>query len=60
MELNRGLDGLIFTETYLSAINGELGRLSYCGYDLEEVIDSASYEEVTFLLWQHRLPNQAE
>ena len=55
-EIKRGLEGVVFTETYLSAIDGEVGNLSYCGYDIDDLASNASYEEVAFLLWYKRLP----
>jgi citrate synthase len=60
VDIKRGLEGVIFTETHLSAIDGEAGRLSYCGYDINDLAARASYEETAFLLWYRRLPAAAE
>ena len=60
VEIKRGLEGVIFTETYLSAIDGDAGRLSYCGYDINDLAARASYEETAFLLWYQRLPAEDE
>jgi citrate synthase len=60
VDIKRGLEGVIFTETYLSAIDGNAGRLSYCGYDINDLAASASYEETAFLLWYQRLPAENE
>jgi citrate synthase len=60
VDIKRGLEGVIFTETYLSAIDGEAGRLSYCGYDINNLAEEASYEETAFLLWYQRLPAKSE
>jgi citrate synthase len=60
IDIKRGLEGVIFTETNLSAIDGEAGKLSYCGYDIEDLAERASYEETAFLLWYQRLPAEAE
>jgi citrate synthase len=60
MDIKRGLEGVIFTETYLSAIDGEAGKLSYCGYDIKDLAARASYEETAFLLWYQRLPAETE
>ncbi len=60
VEIKRGLEGVIFTETYLSAIDGEAGILSYCGYDIADLAAHASYEETAFLLWYQRLPAEPE
>jgi len=60
VDIKRGLEGVIFTETYLSAIDGEVGKLSYCGYDISDLAAEASYEETAFLLWYRRLPADNE
>lgn len=60
MEIKRGLEGVVFTETNLSAIDGEAGVLSYCGHDITDLASKASYEEVAFLLWYQRLPADSE
>ena len=60
VEIKRGLEGVIFTETHLSAIDGNAGKLSYCGYDINDLAEGASYEETAFLLWYQRLPADAE
>lgn len=60
VDIKRGLEGVVFTETYLSAIDGEAGKLSYCGYDINDLAARASYEETAFLLWYRRLPAAAE
>jgi citrate synthase len=60
VDIKRGLEGVIFTETTLSAIDGEAGKLSYCGYDIKDLAARASYEETAFLLWYQRLPAASE
>jgi citrate synthase len=60
VEIKRGLEGVVFTETHLSAIDGEAGKLSYCGYDIEGLAARASYEETAFLLLYQRLPAVTE
>jgi len=60
MEIKPGLEGVVFTETHLSAIDGEAGKLSYCGYDIYDLAEKANYEEIAFLLWYQRLPAQSE
>jgi citrate synthase len=60
VEIKRGLEGVVFTETYLSAIDGQDGELWYCGYDIADLADRASYEETAFLLWYQRLPAEPE
>jgi citrate synthase len=60
MDIKPGLEGVVFTDTYLSAIDGQVGKLSYCGHDIKDLAEKASFEEVTFLLWYQRLPAQSE
>ncbi len=60
VDIKRGLEGVIFTETNLSAIDGEAGKLAYCGFDIEDLAAHANYEETSFLLWYQRLPALAE
>ena len=60
VDIKRGLEGVIFTETYISSIDGDVGKLTYCGYDIRDVAARASYEETAFLLWYQRLPARSE
>jgi citrate synthase len=60
VEIKRGLEGVVFTETHLSAIDGEAGKLTYCGYEIEDLAAQATYEEAAFLLWYQRLPATSE
>ena len=34
--------------------------LAYCGYDIHDLAQSATFEEVCYLLWHRRLPTRAE
>lgn len=60
VDIKRGLEGVIFTETNLSAIDGEAGKLAYCGFDIKDLAGHANYEETSFLLWYQRLPAEPE
>lgn len=55
-----GLEGIIATASSICFIDGEAGILSYQGYDIRTLGEHASFEEVVFLLWNGRLPRQAE
>ena len=35
----KGLKGVIANETALSDVRGEEGRLLYCGYEIEDLVD---------------------
>jgi len=59
-EIARGLEGIVFTETELSFIDGQNGKLYYLGYPIEELAEHSSFEEVSYLLLHKRLPTADE
>ncbi len=56
----RGLEGVVATSTRLSDVRGDIGKLIYCGYDIDELAGRTTYEEVVHLLHHDRLPTLAE
>jgi citrate synthase len=56
----RGLENVAVASTALSAIDGTAGRLSYAGYDIHDLADRATFEEIFYLLWYGDLPNAAQ
>jgi citrate synthase len=56
----RGLEGVIANETRLGDVRGQEGQLIYCGYEINELAGKVSFEETIYLLWNNRLPKQAE
>ena len=59
-ELKRGLEGVLVAESDLSYVDGDVGKLVYRGYDIEDLARGASYEEVLYLLWHGSLPTRDE
>jgi citrate synthase len=57
---SKGLEGVVVADTKTSMVNGIEGILIYGGYRIEDLAAHASFEEVAFLLWNSRLPNQSE
>ncbi|NNJ11619.1 tungsten formylmethanofuran dehydrogenase [Chloroflexales bacterium ZM16-3] len=55
-----GLDGTIVAQTQLGLIDGTAGRLSFCGYSVHDLADSAQWEEVLHLLWHGDLPTSGQ
>src|SRR4051794_7150304 len=55
-----GLEGIVAARTELSDVNGQAGRLTIRGYDVEELASQASFEEAAWLLWHGSLPSAAE
>lgn len=58
--LSKGLDGIVAAKTRLSDVQGDVGRLIYCGYDIDELAGRVTYEEVVHLLHHNHLPNRKE
>ncbi len=58
--IHRGLDGVVIDTSPISHIDGNQGQLIYRGYDIGELADRASFEEVTYLLWYGELPTESE
>ncbi|WP_062047794.1 citrate synthase [Bacillus sp. JCM 19034] len=58
MSTARGLEGIVATTSSVSSIIESV--LAYQGYDIDDLADNASFEEVIFLLWNGHLPNGEE
>ncbi len=56
----RGLEGVHIDTTQICRIDGLKGELIYRGYDIRELADKVSFEEVIYLLWHDDLPNAAQ
>ena len=55
-----GLEGVVAAKSDICFINGTEGQLVYRGYDIGDVVENLSFEEVAFLLWEGKLPNRTE
>src|SRR6185369_5336998 len=55
-----GLRGVVAAQSAIGDVNGEQGILIYQGYNIHDLAEHATFEEVVFLLWNGRLPNQEE
>jgi citrate synthase len=58
-EIKEGLEGVVASTTRLSSVDGEAGVLLLAGFAVEEVAPQASFEEMTWLLWNGQLPRAA-
>jgi citrate synthase len=56
----KGLEGVVANESALSKVEGLAGKLSYLGYNIDDLVENCSFEEVTYLLHNGRLPNAEE
>ena len=55
-----GLEGVVAAESRICYIDGDAGILSYQGFNIHTLAENATFEEVIYLLWNGRLPKQAE
>ena len=55
-----GLEDTVATSSAICYLDGDRGVLAYCGYDIHDLAQHATFEEVCFLLWHRRLPTRSE
>lgn len=55
-----GLEGVVAGTTAICTVDGEAGKLVYAGYDIRELAEKASFEEVVHLLWFNQLPTKEQ
>jgi citrate synthase len=60
VELHRGLRDVYIDRTTSSFIDGNIGKLLYRGYNIDDLAENASFEETIYLLLYGKLPNRAE
>lgn len=58
MTNTRGLEGVVATSSSISSIIDDV--LTYRGYNIDDLTENCSFEEVIYLLWNGKLPNQTE
>jgi citrate synthase len=56
----KGLEGVIAAESAICRIDGEKGRLHYMGYEITDLVEHCSFEEVTYLLLYGDLPTSEQ
>lgn len=59
VQAHEGLEGVVAGESAICFIDGQLGRLVYRGYDVTDLVEHATFEEVAYLLWHGDLPTRA-
>lgn len=55
-----GLEDVVAGRSAICRVDGEAGRLYYRGYEIADLVEHASFEEVTYLLWFGDLPSREE
>ncbi|WP_298859652.1 citrate synthase [uncultured Gimesia sp.] len=59
-EAVKGLKGIIAADSSICLVNGTEGKLLYRGYNIDELADHATFEEVSFLLLNGELPTPSQ
>ncbi|MGD0226581.1 MAG: citrate/2-methylcitrate synthase [Terriglobia bacterium] len=59
-EVKVGLQNVVIATSEISAIDGQEGTLVYRGYDIHDLVEHSTFEEVVYLLWYGRLPKAEE
>jgi len=54
-----GLEGIVAAQSRISDVNGDEGTLTYSGYDIHDLAEHSTFEEVVYLLWNGELPTRA-
>lgn len=55
----KGLEGVNAADSAICSIDGRAGELRYRGYDIHELAEASSFEEIVFLLLDGELPSRA-
>ena len=60
IKIHRGLNNVYFDRTNTTYINGKEGILEYRGYNIHDLAEKSSFEEVSYLLLYGKLPTISE
>ncbi|HWO75503.1 MAG TPA: citrate synthase [Bacillus sp. (in: firmicutes)] len=58
MTVAKGLEGVVATSSAISSIIDD--TLTYVGYNIDDLAENASFEEIIYLLWHGKLPTQSQ
>ncbi|HEV8360452.1 MAG TPA: citrate/2-methylcitrate synthase [Candidatus Thermoplasmatota archaeon] len=56
----RGLEGVVASPSAISFVDGTKGQLLYRGYNILDLAEHSTFEEVCWLLWHGELPTPKE
>lgn len=60
VQLHRGLREVYIDRTTSSYVDGKLGKLYYRGYNIDDLADNCSFEEVIYLVMMGELPTETQ
>ncbi len=55
-----GLEDVVATDSQICDLDGKLGKLSYFGVDIHDLVAHGSFEETAYLLWHGVLPTSSQ
>jgi citrate synthase len=58
--LNTGLRGFKVASSRISDVDGDIGKIIYRGYLIQDLAERASFEEIAYLLLYEKLPDKEE
>jgi citrate synthase len=58
--VKEGLEDVVVATSEICFIDGQEGRLLYRGYDVDELVQHSTFEEVAYLLWHGALPSRKQ
>jgi len=59
-EFKEGLEDVVAGQSAITDVNGAEGKLIYRGYDIHDLAENTTFEEVIYLLWNGALPTQGQ
>src|SRR6266571_5317494 len=59
-EVKGGLEDVVVSTSAICFIDGQKGRLLYRGFDIDDLVEHSSFEEVVYLLSHSALPSRKE
>src|SRR5437870_10520011 len=55
-----GLEDVVVSTSDICFIDGREGRLVYRGFDVNDLVEHSTFEEVAYLLWHGGLPSRKD
>ncbi|MDQ2687404.1 MAG: citrate synthase, partial [Armatimonadota bacterium] len=55
-EFKEGLEDVVAGQSAITDVNGAEGKLIHRGYDIHDLAENTTFEEVIYLLWNGSLP----
>ena len=59
-DFTEGLEDVIAGKSAITDVDGSEGKLIYAGYDIHDLAQNTTFEEVVYLLWHGQLPTESQ